>query len=172
MLSKAVYHENVSVGSHVHTDKEAVKEMTAGERRKMFGLIADSIEAESEDRILNIGCGCGGLANELRERGYDVTMVTKGWQKSFMAYDVIVATHLHSFSDIKHMCRLAKKRVYIASSADFGVRIFEDHHGDKQDIYDNLSQVFNMLYTYGINPNVKIIEPEGCEAVSLIYWDV
>ena len=78
MLSKAVYHENASGGSHVHTGEEAVKEMTAGERRKMFGLIADSIKAESEDRILNIGCGCGGLANELRERGYDVTMVTKG----------------------------------------------------------------------------------------------
>ena len=145
--------------------------VTAKEREKMLNLIADNIEAESHARILNIGCGCGGLARKLENRGFDVTAVSKGWQRSFTPYDVVIATHLHSFSDIKNMCRLAKKRVYIVSSADFGVRIFDDHHSRSADVYDNLSQVFNMLYTYGINPNVKIIKPGEGSDVSLIYWD-
>ena len=145
--------------------------MSAAAREKMLGLIADNIEADKEDRILNIGCGCGGLARELEKKGLEVTVVTRGWQKTFTLYDVIVATHLHSFSDIKNMCRLAKKRVYIVSSADFVVRLFEGHHKAGTDVYDNLSQVFNMLYTYGINPNVKIIKPETGSDISLIYWD-
>lgn len=164
MLSMAVDQEKVTT--------ESKSKITHGERKKMFGLIADSIEAKSDDSILNIGCGCGGLAEVLKTRGLNVTMVSKGWQKSFEKYDVIVATHLHSYSDIKHMCRLAKRRVYIASSADFGVKIFEDIHKEKKDIFDNLSQIFNMLYIYGINPNVKIIKPKSGEAISLIYWDV
>ena len=159
----------------VHQGKAAKTNFTGlsdSERKKMFELIADRIEAESDDSILNIGCGCGGLSNELKKRGLNVTMVTKGWQKSFTAFDVIVATHFHSFSDIKHMCRLAKKRVYIISSADIGVKIFEDNHTKVKDIFDNLNGIFNMLYMYGINPNVKIIKMESGYAISIIYWDI
>lgn len=164
MLSEAVHQKEVP--------NTSFKSLSDTERKKMFELIADSIEAESDERILNIGCGCGGLSNELKKRGLDVTMVTKGWQKSFTAFDVIVATHLHSFSDIKHMCRLAKKRVYITSSADIGVKLFEDSHKEVKDIFDNLSGIFNMLYMYGINPNVKIIKTVSGYAVSIIYWDI
>lgn len=89
------------------------------------------------------------------------------WTEEEGPFDTVLLGHFHSYDNIEQVMKRASKRICIISNTgqdivgDIRSLLLpdseEDHTCDSHTLCENYSHLFQMLYDYGIDPNVKII---------------
>ena len=162
-------------------------------KKKKFREIANAMEFTGKETVFQIGCRTGESTEAFAEKVKEILAVDPSeeriercrqlgipnagfragdWQEETDRFDVVVARHFHSYEDIQHMCRIAKKRVCVFTHTDYtGEQLLLQHLLPEQShsglalctrgsIFENYSHLFHMLYDFGIDPNIKIIKTE------------
>jgi len=95
--------ESMTYSSAIFADPAIVAEPLEAAQRRKVEILLDRLRLEAGDRLLEIGCGWGGLAEQAAERGAQVTGLTLSAEQKAYADRRLAAAGLANRAEIRLM---------------------------------------------------------------------